>query len=181
MEGSRTIGRVDSKKAMGSLGLQGKDHILGRNPEPWRRASSGKGHLSSSSVPVPRNPWKPREGADIGEGLDYFFLGCYSLELEPCPPVLFLHLCSCSLNLRADLEWSLQEAQDVCRGISLDERPALSTWLATDQEDYSAHCCPKPWKTWESPGQKVTLKPYDQVHEKLKCPLKIELTKELSL
>lgn len=126
-------------------------------------------------------PWKPREGAGIGEGLDYFFLGCYSLELEPCPPVLFLHLCSCSLNLRADLEWSLQEAQDVCRGILLDERPALSTWLAMDQEDYSAHCCPKPWNTWESPGQKVTLKPYDQVHEKLKCPLKIELTKELSL
>lgn len=124
---------------------------------------------------VLRNPWQPREE------LDYFFLGCYSLELEPRPPVLFLHLCTCSLNLSADLEWSLQEAQDVCRGILLNKHPALSTWLAVDQRDYSALCCPKHWTMWQSPGQKVTLKPYDQVHEKLRCPLKIELTKELPL
>lgn len=110
---------------------------------------------------VLRNLWTPKEVAGTGEGLDYFFLGCYSLELEPCPPVLFPRLCICSLNLRADLEWSPQEAQDVCRGILLNKRPALSTWLATDQGDYSAFCCPKHWNTWESPGQKVTLKPYD--------------------
>lgn len=59
MEEPRTIGRVDSKKAMGSLGLQGRDHILGRSPEPWKRASSGKGHLFSSFLEA-GNPWLGR-------------------------------------------------------------------------------------------------------------------------
>lgn len=59
MEGPRTIGRVDSKKAMGSVGLQGRDHILGRSPEPSIRAGSGKGHLCSSSLEA-RNPWLGR-------------------------------------------------------------------------------------------------------------------------